>query len=58
MKEGSDIDIAVWGIPCDIFFKAVVFASYYGKKFKVDLVDAGDASESLLYSITKDGIEL
>ena len=56
--EGSDIDIAVWGIPYDKFFKAVVFASVLSKKFKVDLVDAQDASDSLLDSIRRDGIEI
>ena len=56
--EGSDIDIAVWGIPYDKFFKAVVFASVLSKKFKVDLVDAQDASDNLLDSIKRDGIEI
>ena len=56
--EGSDIDIAVWGIPYDKFFKAVVFASVSSKKFKVDLVDVQDASDSLLDSIKRDGIEI
>ncbi|RZD17123.1 MAG: nucleotidyltransferase domain-containing protein [Candidatus Acididesulfobacter guangdongensis] len=56
--EGSDIDIAVRGIPYDDFFKAVTFASGFSKKFKVDLVDAKDASDSLLDSIKRDGIEI
>ena len=56
--EGSDIDIAVWGIPYNNFFKAVAFAAGYSKKFKVDLVDAQDASDSLLDSIKRDGIEI
>jgi hypothetical protein len=34
----------VWGIPYDKFFKAVAFAAGFSKKFKVDLVDAQDAS--------------
>ncbi len=60
--EGSDIDIdidiAAWGIPYDNFFKAVAFAAGSSKKFKVDLVDAQDASDSLLDSIKRDGIEI
>ena len=56
--EGSDIDIAVWGIPYDNFFKAVAFAAGSSKKFNVDLVDAQDASDSLLDSIKRDGIEI
>ena len=56
--EGSDIDIAVWGIPYNNFFKAVSFAIGVSKKFKVDLVDAEDASDSLLLSIKRDGIEI
>ena len=56
--EGSDIDIAVWGIPYNNFFKAVAFAAGSSKKFKVDLVDAQDASDSLLDSIKRDGIEI
>ncbi len=56
--EGSDIDIAVWGIPYDNFFKAVAFAAGSSKRFKVDLVDIQDASDSLLDSIKRDGIEI
>ena len=56
--EGSDIDIAVRGIPYNNFFKAVAFAAGSSKKFKVDLVDAQDASDSLLDSIKRDGIEI
>jgi len=56
--ESSDIDIAVWGIPYDKFFKAVAFASGLSKKFKVDLVDTQDASDSLMDSIKRYGIEI
>ena len=54
----SDIDLAVWGIPPDVFFKAVSFATGFSKIWKVDLVDGEDCSKGLQDVILKEGIEL
>jgi predicted nucleotidyltransferase len=54
----SDIDLAVWGIPLAAYYRAVAFASGFSKKFKVDLVDAEDCSESLCLHIAGEGVEL
>ena len=58
IHKKSDIDLAVWGIPPKDFYRAVAFASGYGKEWKVDLVDAEDCRVSLRQSILKDGVEL
>ena len=41
-SKWSDIDIAVWGIPNDKYFRAVSVASDISGLFKVDLVDFKD----------------
>ena len=38
-SKGSDIDIAVWGIPSDKYFRAVWEAEVISRLFKLDLVD-------------------
>lgn len=57
-NKRSDIDLAVEGIAPADFFRAVAFASGVSKVWKVDLVDMGDCSESLLQHILKEGVEL
>lgn len=57
-RQKSDIDLAVWGIPPEDFYRAVAFASGYSKEWKVDLVDAEDCRESLRRSILLEGVEL
>ena len=54
----SDIDLAVWGIPAEDFYRAVAFASGCNSEWKVDLIDAEDCRDSLRHSILKDGVEL
>lgn len=56
-NQWSDIDIAVWGIPPTLFYKAVAFASGVSNRWKVDLVDAEDCQETLLRRILREGIE-
>jgi predicted nucleotidyltransferase len=58
IHKRSDIDLAVWGIPQEDFYRAVAFAAGYSKDWKVDLVDAEDCRESLKQSISRDGVEL
>jgi len=57
-NKRSDIDLAAEGIAPADFYRAVAFASGVSKVWKVDLVDMGDCSESLLQHILKEGIEL
>ena len=54
----SDIDLAVWGIPVDDFFRAVAFACGISDVWKVDVVDAQDCSDTLREVILKEGTEL
>lgn len=57
-NKRSDIDLAAEGIAPSDFYRAVAFASGVSKVWKVDLVDMGDCSESLLQYILKEGVEL
>lgn len=54
----SDIDLAVWGIPPALFYRAVAFATGYSKTWTVDLVDAEESPEAMLRNIEEEGIEL
>ncbi len=54
----SDIDIAVWGIAPDQFYRAVAFATGFSPEFRVDLVDVEMCSPSLRARIEAEGIEL
>ncbi len=56
LHEQSDMDLAVWGLPEDLYFKAV--AQLQGiAGFEVDLVEAEDAMPHILEAIAQ-GIEL
>lgn len=57
-NQWSDIDIAVDGIPNEVFYKAVGEATSISYDCKVDIVDILDCSLSLRESILKEGIEL
>jgi len=54
----SDIDIAVYGIQADRFYKAIAVSIDVSHDFHVDIVDPEDCSPSLRQSIEKDGIEI
>jgi hypothetical protein len=54
----SDIDLAVWGIPATVFFRAVAFACGISDVWKVDLVDVQDCTRALREIILEEGIEL
>jgi uncharacterized protein len=54
--ERSDMDLAVWGLPENLYFKAV--AQLHGiSGFEVDLVEAENAMPHILEAIAQ-GIEL
>jgi predicted nucleotidyltransferase len=54
----SDIDLAVWGIPPEQFFMAVVAITDLSPDFKIDLVNPESCSPTLLRIIEQKGIEL
>lgn len=53
-----DIDLAVKGISPSRFFKAVAFVTGQSRKWKIDIVDVDDCSDSLRDLIEKEGVEL
>ena len=52
----SDIDLAVWGIPPDKFFKAAARIIDFSQEFELDLIDAESCSERLRHKIEKEGV--
>lgn len=58
MNRYSDIDLAVWGIPPEKFYRAVAFANGLSKEWKVDVVDGDDCSKAMQESILREGVEL
>ncbi len=57
IREESDIDLAVWGLPQRQYFKAWAAVNDIRRDFPVDLIDINDASEILLEHI-ENGWEL
>jgi len=57
-SEWSDIDIAVWGIKPELYYKAVARIISLSPIFKIDVVDPEDCQESLKDIIEKEGIVL
>jgi len=57
-SEWSDIDIAVWGIKPELYYKAVARIISLSPMFKIDVVDPEDCQESLKEIIEKEGIVL
>lgn len=58
MTKDSDIDIAVWGIPDEIFYKAAAFATGYSGNWNVDIVDFNDCRKSVQVAILNEGVIL
>jgi len=54
----SDIDLAVWGLPDKLYFRALGAVLDMSPEFLVDLVPFIDASDSLRRTIETEGIEL
>ncbi|WP_324715572.1 nucleotidyltransferase domain-containing protein [Carboxydochorda subterranea] len=55
---GSDVDIAVWGLPGTAYFRAVAEVAEMDPEIPIDLVDGESCSGGLLRSIEKHGVEL
>ncbi len=54
----SDIDLAAWGIPPDVFYKAVAVVTGLSSEFKIDLVSPQDCRPALRQVIAREGIDL
>lgn len=54
----SDIDLAAWGIPPELFYSAVGAVTGLSPYFKIDLVDVGDCRPTLRTAIVHEGIEI
>jgi predicted nucleotidyltransferase len=54
----SDIDIAVWGIAPEIFFRAAARVDRVAKGFEIDVLDPDDCRPSVRQEIEEDGIDL
>jgi predicted nucleotidyltransferase len=52
----SDIDLAVWGVPGSLFYKAVAEIISLDPDFKIDVVDPEDCGESLRKAIEEEGV--
>ena len=54
----SDIDLAVWDIPPDAFYRAVATVTGLDPEFKVDLVAPEDCQPALRRVIEQEGVAL
>jgi predicted nucleotidyltransferase len=54
----SDIDLAVWGIPAERYYKSIAAVTGLSSDFKIDLVDPEACSASLRACIEREGVEL
>lgn len=54
----SDIDLAAWEIPPELFYSAVGTVTGFSPSFKVDLVDVGECGPTLRRIIEQEGMEL
>ncbi len=54
----SDVDLAVWGIPPDQFYRAVAAVTGLTPSYEVDLVDVESCRPGLRQVIEREGIDL
>jgi len=56
----SDVDLAVWGVPADRFYRAIGAVHDLGAEagFKIDVIDPAECNPQMLRSIQTKGIEL
>lgn len=54
----SDVDLAVWGLPEAVYFKAIADLLGLNPQISVDLVRIEDVSDNLLRHILSEGVEL
>jgi predicted nucleotidyltransferase len=56
--QWSDVDIAAWGIPPELTFRAIGAVMDLDPTFEVNLVDVNTCTPSLLEAIEKESVEL
>lgn len=56
--DWSDIDLAAWGIPADLFYSAVARVTGLSAEFKVDLLDPESCTPSLRERVEREGQDL
>lgn len=54
----SDIDLAVYGVPSSMFFRACAAVAALSREREVNLVDGNDAPEALRADVEREGIAL
>ena len=54
----SDIDMAVWGVPAPLFYRAVASVSAQSPEYHVDLVSPEDCRPEMRRAIEREGVEL
>ena len=57
-NKWSDIDLAVVGVPPEMFYSAVAMVTGLSPSFRVDLIDMNDCRSGLKKSIEQNGIEI
>lgn len=58
VHERSDVDLAVWGLSPDVYFRAVGELQALDSRIAVDLVEAESAPPRLLQEIAANGVVL
>jgi predicted nucleotidyltransferase len=56
----SDVDLAVWGLPAEKFYRAIGAVHDFGAEaeFKIDVIEPAECSREMVHSIQTEGIEL
>jgi len=54
----SDIDLAAWGIPPALFYRAVAAVTGLSAQFKIDLVSPEDVRPTIRRAIESESVEL
>lgn len=54
----SDIDLAAWGIPAELYFAAVAAISGLSAEFRIDMVDPEACRPSVRDAIEREGVDL
>ena len=57
-NQWSDVDIAAWGIPANLTFRAMGAVLELDRKQEVNLVDINTCRDSLLEVIEHDGVDV
>jgi uncharacterized protein len=58
MTDRSDIDLAVWDLPADEFYRAISLLQDWAAPFRADLVAAERLAPAFLEAILGEGVDL